>query len=313
MQTHPGAVGLGNLAQGLHQFQHAGLDGLAVPEAGAVLHVHAIGRCVLADDQQLLHAAFKQGLGFLEHIAHRARNEVAAHGRDDAEGAAVVTAFADLQVRIVARRELDARLAKSAGHQIEERVVRLGQVGVYRLHHLLRGVWAGDGEHTGVHVFDQIASAFAGACTQAARDDDLAVFGQGFANGVQAFLHGIVNEPAGVDDDEVGALEGLGGFVALGAELREDEFGVRQRLGAAQADESDFGCFCGGECFAHPPIVPVPRGGRLLAPHAGPESTGCRCKKSCDQRLSPNAPSICSVCFCICSCICVSMDWDCST
>ncbi len=82
----------------------------------------------------------------------------------------------------------------------------------------------------------------------------LAVFGQGFANGVQAFLHGIVNEPAGVDDDEVGALEGLGGFVALGAELREDEFGVRQRLGAAQADESDFGCFCGESASAHPPL-----------------------------------------------------------
>jgi hypothetical protein len=72
---------------------------------------------------------------------------------------------------------------------------------------------------------------------QAAGDDDLAVFGQGLADGVQAFLDRIVDEAAGVDDDQVGALEGLGGLVALGAELREDEFGVGQGLGAAQADK----------------------------------------------------------------------------
>ena len=29
-----------------------------------------------------------------------------------------------------------------------------------------------------------------------------------------------------------------------------------------------------------------------------------------DQRLSPSAPNICSVCFCTCSCICVNMVRD---
>ena len=62
------------------------------------------------------------------------------------------------------------------------------------------------------------------ARAQAAGDDDLAVLGQGLANRVQAFLDGIVNETAGVDDDQIRAFKGLGGLVALGAELREDEF-----------------------------------------------------------------------------------------
>ncbi len=69
VQAHPGAVGCGNLAQRLHQLQHARLDRLAVPEARAVLHVHAVGRGVLADHQQLLHAAFEQRLGLGQHIA----------------------------------------------------------------------------------------------------------------------------------------------------------------------------------------------------------------------------------------------------
>jgi hypothetical protein len=76
---------------------------------------------------------------------------------------------------------------------------------------------------------------------QAAGDDDLAVLGQRLADGVQAFLDRIVDEAAGVDDDQVGALKGLGGLVALGAQLGEDQLGVGQGLGAAQADKTDGG------------------------------------------------------------------------
>jgi ribosomal protein S12 methylthiotransferase len=41
------------------------------------------------------HATFKQGFGFFEHIANRARDQVTPHGRDDAKSAAVVAALAD--------------------------------------------------------------------------------------------------------------------------------------------------------------------------------------------------------------------------
>ena len=59
VQPHPGAVRLRQLAQGLHQLQHARLHRPAVEEAGAVLDVDAVGRGVLADHQQLLHAALE--------------------------------------------------------------------------------------------------------------------------------------------------------------------------------------------------------------------------------------------------------------
>jgi hypothetical protein len=79
-----------------------GLHRAAFPEAGAELDVDPVGARVLADHQQLLHAGFEQALRFAEHIADRSRDQVAAHARDDAERAAVVAAFADLEVGVVA-------------------------------------------------------------------------------------------------------------------------------------------------------------------------------------------------------------------
>ena len=237
MQPDPGAVGLRDLAERAHQIEQAGLDRLAIPEAGAVLHVHTVGRGVLAHHQQLLDAGLEELAGFAEHITNGAAHKITAHARDDAEGAAVVAALADLQIRIVARRELDALRR----HQVHEGIVRLGQVGVHRLHHLMGGVGTGHRQHAGVHLAHQIATALAFAGTQAAGDDDLAVRGQGLTDGVQTFAHRIVDEAAGVDDHQIGTGKGLGSLITLGAELREDEFGIGQGLGATQADEADLG------------------------------------------------------------------------
>ena len=112
MQPDPGAVRLGNLTECLNQFQHAGFDRLAIKKAGAVFHVNTVGRGVLADDQQLFDAAFKKRTGFNQYITNGTRHQIAAHRRNDAKRAAVVAAFTDFQIRIVARRELDARHTK---------------------------------------------------------------------------------------------------------------------------------------------------------------------------------------------------------
>src|SRR2546427_280386 len=149
--------------------------------------------------------------------------------------------------------------------------------------------------------------------TQAARDDDLAVLGQRLANGVQALAHGVIDEAAGVDDHQVSALEGLGGLVALGAELGKDEFGVRECLWAPEGHEAHArsgraGRGCHGCCVARGghrgDIVPVLR--ELGKP---PLNLSLQAQL---LRLIPSAPSICSVCFCIWSCIWVNMFCDCS-
>ena len=48
------------------------------------------------------------------------------------------------------------------------------------------------------------------------------------------------------DDHQIGAGKGLGGLIPLCAELREDEFGVGERLGAAQRNKADLGGGGGG-------------------------------------------------------------------
>jgi hypothetical protein len=117
-------------------------------------------------------------------------------------------------------------------------------------------------------TLDQIAAAArAERAPQAAGDDDLAVFGQGFANGVQAFLDGIVDEAAGVDDDQVRALEGLGGLVALGAELREDEFGVGQALGQPRLTNPTLGVFVGESASLIPLLSQFREAAPIGTPH----------------------------------------------
>ena len=73
-----------------------------------VLDVDAVGAGVLRDDEQFLDAGLGQLFGLAQHVAGRARDEVAAQRRDDAEGAAVVAALGNLQIGVVARRQLDA-------------------------------------------------------------------------------------------------------------------------------------------------------------------------------------------------------------
>ena len=112
---------------------------------------------------------------------------------------------------------------------------------VDRVHHLLRRMRSGDGQHAGVHLAHQVAAAVTGSGTEATGDDDFAVGRQRLADGVEALANRVIDEAAGVDDHQVGAGEGLAGLVALGAELGQDQFGVGECLGAAKRDKTDPG------------------------------------------------------------------------
>ena len=79
MQTHPGAVGLRHIAECLRELKQPRLDGLAVPESGAVLDVNPVSRGVLTDHQQFLDTTLQQSLRFPKHITNRTRHQIAAH------------------------------------------------------------------------------------------------------------------------------------------------------------------------------------------------------------------------------------------
>src|SRR5690606_34038742 len=140
--------------------------------------VDAVGAGVLRDDQQLLHARLHQALGFAHDVADGAADQIAAHGRNDAEAAAVVAAFGNLQVGVMPRRELDPLRRHEVDVGI---VVAFGRGGfVHGAHHLFLLLGAGDGQHRGVDLADEV---FLDA--HAAGDDHFAVFGDGLTDGFE--------------------------------------------------------------------------------------------------------------------------------
>ena len=139
VQPHPDA----EFAERARQIDEFRAHLAVAPLARGVFDVDAIGGGVLRDDQQLLHAGFDQFLGLAQHIGGRARDQIAAQARDDAEGAAIVAAFGNLQIGVVPRRELDA----FRRHQVEERIVLRRHGAVHGLDHAFILLRAGDGEH----------------------------------------------------------------------------------------------------------------------------------------------------------------------
>ena len=133
------------------------------------------------------------------------------------------------------RRELDAVI----GNQVDERIVRLRQMQMHVPHHLVRRVRPGDRKDLRMHFRDDIVAGRVLLRAEAAGDDHATVLGQRLADRVERLLHGRVDEAAGVDDHEVGAIVRLRRLVAFGAQLREDLLGVDERLRATERDESD--------------------------------------------------------------------------
>ena len=144
----------------------------------------------------------------------------------------VIAALGNLQIRIMARRQLHA-LRRD---QIDERLVLRRQMLVHRGDDFLVALRAGDLEHLGVAVENLLR-----LCAQAARDDDLAVLGERLADRLQRLIHRGVDEPAGVDHHQIRRAVARGDLVALGPQARENALRIDERLRASQADEAHFG------------------------------------------------------------------------
>ncbi|EGF33370.1 Putative membrane-associated oxidoreductase [Oxalobacteraceae bacterium IMCC9480] len=180
MQADPCAVILGQFAERFDQLRHVGLDRTAIPESHAEFDIDAVGAGVLRDHQQFAHAGLEQVFGFEHDFGDRARDEVAAHRRDDAKTAAVVAAFGNFQVGKMLGRQLDALRR----HQIQEWRMRFWQMDVHCIHDFTERMRTGHGQHFRMDFEDDVFAVGILLCTEAAGDDDLAVFVQRFADGV---------------------------------------------------------------------------------------------------------------------------------
>ena len=110
----------------------------------------------------------------------------------------------------------------------------LRQVLMDDAHHLIGGMRPGDGEHRRMRFYNDVALG-----AEAAGDDDLAVFVECFANGVERFFHRCINKAAGVNDDQIGIFVARRNLVAFGPQLGQDTLGVGAGLWATQTDKTD--------------------------------------------------------------------------
>ncbi len=239
VEANPAVHRRHDLAQFAGEVGHVGDDLLPLPHARFAADVDAIGRGVLADHQQFLRPRLDQLFSLAQDRVGAAADQVAAQRRDDAEGAAMVAPLADLQIAVMARRELEPAVR----HQIEERVGRhrCGVMdGADDFFILMRTCHR---QHIGKAGTDRL-----GLLAHAAGDDDAAILRDGFADGIQAFFLGGIEKAAGVDQHDVGArIIGRHG-IAVGAELGQDTLTVDQVLGTAERHHAHLGRFGKSRC-----------------------------------------------------------------
>ena len=118
-------------------------------------------------------------------------------------------------------------------HQAGKWVMRLRQMRMHMLEHLVGGMWPGDRQHPWMRGADNILLR-----PQTTRNNYLAVFRQRLTDSVERFLNRRVDEAAGINDDQIGAFVGRRNQVALGTQLGKNLLGINQRLRAAQADKT---------------------------------------------------------------------------
>ena len=130
--------------------------------------------------------AVDQLLGLAQDVGGRARHEVAAQVRDDAEGAAVVAALGNLQIGVVARRQLDALRR----HQIENGSCGGGSRACTAPTTLSYCCGPVTASTSGIALADQL-----GLRAHAAGDDDPAVLGHRLADRVEASSLALSRKP----------------------------------------------------------------------------------------------------------------------
>src|SRR5690349_721761 len=171
----------------------------------------------------------------------RPAHQVAAHGWDDAERAAMVAALRNLDVGIMPGGQPYSLRWDKTG----ERIVRLRQMLVNSRHDLGEGLRARHCEYFRMRLPDDVPTVLR---AEATGHDDFAVFSKGLADGIQGFLYSAVDKSARIDNYQVRILIGRRGFIAFSAQLSEDLLRVHQGLGATERDETNFGRLLWGHC-----------------------------------------------------------------
>ena len=197
--------------------------------------IHPISGCVLRNDQQLFGASGNKLLRLTQHSVNPAACKLSTQGRNNAERAAMVAAFGNFQIAVMARRKLQSAFR----YKINERTARRRCRFMDRRYDSLILMRARNRQNIGKAGADDI-----GFVAHAARHDDTAIFRDSLTNGFQAFFLCRIEKTARIDEHDIGT--GIIGrqAIAVCTQFGENPFAIDQRLGATKRYHADLGrCF----------------------------------------------------------------------
>ena len=228
----------------------------AMPAVLFVFDIQPVSTSILRDHQQFLDATGDQFFSLAQHRMGRSAGKTAAHIRNNAEFALVITAFGNLQVTVMAWRQRDC----TCREQINIRV-RLGWHGrMHRVQHLFVLMRPRNRQHLGVRASDII-----GISTKTARDQHFAILAKRLTNRFKAFGLGTVKKPTGVDDNRIRAGVIRRDAITLGPQSRQNAFAVHQGFGTAKTDHTDTR-LAGSTSFSNPGVCKIrAKAGRIGA------------------------------------------------
>ena len=213
-------------------------------EPRLAVEIHSIVGRILGDDDELLDAVGGELVGLADHLFHRLRCMLAAHLRDRAERAGAVAALGDLEISHVPgrdahpaailerhrrRRAEDAPLVPQAA---DEALGRLGDI-----------VAREDADHR-IEPGKLVEELFFLPLGEAASDDHAAssprlLQVEHLADDPIRLLPGGIDEGAGVDDDQIGAVGPGDELPAILPQQSEHPLAVNEVLRAPQADHRE--------------------------------------------------------------------------
>ena len=201
--------------------------------AGGELQVAAVAVDVLPEQRHLGDAFGSERFDLGDDVGERAADLLAAHSRDDAEGARVVAADLDRDPRVVRRRPPCRQRRREQGVVVDHRCLEdLGDRPVApRLAEQFGGAMHVVRAHHDVDVARPLTHDVAVLLGEAAGDDDLATVAFGLprlevAEVAVQLVVGVLADAARVEHDDVGVRLGRGGDHPVGFEQPGDALRV---------------------------------------------------------------------------------------
>ena len=206
------------------------------------IQIHAVQRRLLGHQNELLHPLLCQLSRLVDQFLHGYAAVSPPHLGDNAVGTVLVAPFRDFQIRIMAAGG-EHPLARM--HRHIQRIHDHGMLPAQRFLNGFSDIFIGSGSQHRIHLFDLLGDLLLVPLGKTScHDQRLARAGfpvlRHLENGVDAFLLGIIDKAARVDDDHIRFRLIVRESVTAAAENPQHRLGIHQILVTSQGNKQYF-------------------------------------------------------------------------